>query len=642
MDPVQPSLPVIPMRSPAPSFESKIKSQIEKIKNDYPNDAKERSYKLISELKSGTEYLKASKIVKEFFPSSGSATVRIICQDYQVAEMSIEQFEALKRDSNTLSNLTSEMEVDTDSFGNNAIIIPAQKTTFDQLIQSLYPSDPEIKPSFDIDVVRLANYLDCHDFLQEQISSIREEIKQAQSEDLDKVLTLYAKLNQLESSLTEEVVNRELAEYFGKVLARARTGERQNILDKYLKAKVSALSFDNDNIDDNFLSDIGTINSLKYLKLQRCNKITDVGLLNLGNLRPTHLTLALCNNITDQALVHIKNFPLKSLNLAGSHKITDAGIAHISSIVTLTHLDLSLCSQITDLGLSHLSPLILLEYLKLESCDKVSDKGLEHLRNFIFLADLDLSSCNRITDEGMASLSIFERLAYLRINRCRLITDKGLAFISSLPLKYLGISDCKITDAGCLYISKMDKLSCLNLTRCEQITDDGIYHIRNLKKLTELALFSCVQITDAAIEFISDLNSLTWLGLQNSNKLTDVSFIYLKKLTSLNHLLILGCSELTGSGYSQLGEIVTLKKLDLSESKISDEALKSLSKLPLLTDLALCYCHEISDSGLIYIGQITTLVNLNLSGCDKITNPGLNALIGLNNLKSLTIPNKLF
>ena len=184
--------------------------------------------------------------------------------------------------------------------------------------------------------------------------------------------------------------------------------------------KLTSLSLESNNIDDEGASYLSLMTNLTYLNIS-CNKIGDAGAQYLSRL--TNLTyLDLCVN-----------------------KIGDAGTESLSRLHNLKYLDLS-ANDYGDEGAKFLPQLINLSYLDV-SLTKITDAGTAYLAEMKYLTELDCSNNPTITPEAYNYLN-----ARREDNRhnyfCEifaLISDcyasKLDGYISALIIKYLPYGD---------------------------------------------------------------------------------------------------------------------------------------------------------------------------------------------------------
>ncbi|XP_033748962.1 putative RNA-binding protein EEED8.10 isoform X1 [Pecten maximus] len=178
--------------------------------------------------------------------------------------------------------------------------------------------------------------------------------------------------------------------------------------------------------------------TLKYLDLDHCTKLTDLGIRKIG-LRCKHLTelfISHCKSLTDQSLVNItQNLKkLKALRMEGSYtQITTSGLKKIGQLVcleevsfaqnstvddeiliqcalgcpNLAHIDVSGCyKHVTDLGLQALTRCYDLSYLNISYLSHVSDSCVESLATRLGkLKTLIGRVCSGITDQAMMTFA---------------------------------------------------------------------------------------------------------------------------------------------------------------------------------------------------------------------------------------------
>ena len=107
----------------------------------------------------------------------------------------------------------------------------------------------------------------------------------------------------------------------------------------------------------------------------------------------------------------------------------------------------------------------------------------------------------------------------------------------------------------------------------------------------------------------------------------------------IEHLYLLGIAayetNLEDEALSHIGNIVTLKWLDIGTTKVTNQGLKHLAPLVSLKELILLNNH-IGDEGLIHLSKMTELQHLDLMGT-KVSDNGIVHLKKLQSLNSLRI-----
>ncbi|KAK3235554.1 hypothetical protein CYMTET_54261 [Cymbomonas tetramitiformis] len=161
-------------------------------------------------------------------------------------------------------------------------------------------------------------------------------------------------------------------------------------------------------MNDETLSRTVDINpSIKYLNLDRCDNITDDGLLHLSKLSNlNYLNLNRCIrivNVTDRVfrlerLTHLdlSDIPaltssvskdlrllqnLRELRIRHNNLIEDDTLETISKLPNLSRLDVRDCTRITDIGMKHLSTMSNLTHLDIASCTKIGVQSLLHFKD---------------------------------------------------------------------------------------------------------------------------------------------------------------------------------------------------------------------------------------------------------------------
>jgi Leucine-rich repeat (LRR) protein len=517
-------------------FNEKIKSQVEKIKSETSQGADVKSYKLLSDQKNGLDYLKAAKIIYSIFPHlDQKKKIKIDLSDGEI-EISQDVFEALKKDSITIRDMTDDAQ------GEIAFIL-INKKTFEELLKKLYSPD-SASNEIDIELIKCASYLDCKKLLENLKNQIIETANSLRPEDLEKAFTLNKALQTLPPPLFNDIIDENLSNYFGKILLEAEDPEA--LIQKFEKEKVSVLTFKS-NLSVAVLNGIKKLSGLQKLSLLNISNLSEDSLKNLPS--SIKVLTIYSSQIIDTQLVHLRSLPLlRNLSLHGS-TLTDAGLENLSTLTSLITLNLS-GTNIT--GLTHLSSLTSLKTLILSGTE--------------------------ITDEGLRPVSSLTSLTTLNLSGTQ-ITDAGLAPISSLTLlTTLDLSRNQITDAGLTHLHSLSSLMTLNLFYT-QITDEGITNLRSLNTLTSLNL-NRTQITDTGIVQLFPLTSLTTLNLSNT-PITDKGLIQLASMTSLTHLELRGI-KITSAGAAGLGRMTSLIELRLHRNQLIDEEITNLRLLPSL------------------------------------------------------------
>lgn len=235
------------------------------------------------------------------------------------------------------------------------------------------------------------------------------------------------------------------------------------------------------------------------------------------------------DNSTLATLAYRYKDMIYKLNLNNCVLVTDLGCSYLSFLTNITELFLGGCT-ISDNGILSISTLKLLSHLAVNET-LISDNGLIQIcNNFDKIIYLNLFDCVNISDYGMSSIWKLQNLCHLNISGCEGISDISLAFISRTmenSLSELLLAGNNITDKGLQFISKLSKLTLLNLSNCHKITDTGLDHIAKLPNLIDLDLYFCYRITNKGLNLISSLPKLEQLDIRMCPEITSLGLCLL-------------------------------------------------------------------------------------------------------------------
>lgn len=187
------------------------------------------------------------------------------------------------------------------------------------------------------------------------------------------------------------------------------------------------------------------------------------------------------------------------------HSLTELNISSVSMsnwtcITQLSQL-LSLClsnCNVSDEDLEKISELKV-HKLELVLCQDVTAKGLENITMFVSLTDLKFTDVFRsIHEPQFVCLYKLKQLVRLDLSD----TDAGdLLFMHAsdnyIHLRHLVLRFTRLSDAGLFYISKLPKLTYLNISLCN-ISDEGLSFVA-VGTLRELDIRSCPRVTEQGI-----------------------------------------------------------------------------------------------------------------------------------------------
>ena len=241
---------------------------------------------------------------------------------------------------------------------------------------------------------------------------------------------------------------------------------------------ISDILNNNCSIDNDFANIVFTDDDVIYIAkyMQNDNKITKFcakdnitkkSIEALPDIK--HLILHPNSKIFDNDIMHL--IYLESLNIYENNKITNVGIENLTNLKKLNiSCDIQYrMNNITDKGLQNLCNL---EELDLTFNCSITNEGIKNLQK---LKVLDITASN-ITGNGLQKLIALEEL----YDACGLTTIEDDDIVNLLNLKIFATANSRnVTNKG---ISKMNLTTFISSGN-KNITPDGIKHMTNLKNL---------------------------------------------------------------------------------------------------------------------------------------------------------------
>lgn len=281
-------------------------------------------------------------------------------------------------------------------------------------------------------------------------------------------------------------------------------------------------------------------------------------------------------------------------------------------------------------------------------CPYVPDNSilLGNISQLTHISSLDISFM-LLKDTDLNPISKLVKLTYLNLDGNEKLTTQGILQLRRIKkLSHLLLYGCTKIDAqGIDYLSKTMKLKTLGLSRAENISDDGMKSLSTMTSLTELDLEHCNSFGDLGFSFLTRLSNLTVLHfglyeLFSEQNVTNEGLMGLSELRNLKSLSLFG-RPLSDTGIQSISKLKSLTYLDISYCKlISDEGMKCLSNLKSLTFLDISLCQLITDKGIYHVSQLKNLTELKADSLPNITDEAFVSLSKLPNLTSLTLNHK--
>ena len=295
----------------------------------------------------------------------------------------------------------------------------------------------------------------------------------------------------------------------------------------------------------------------------------DLALLSVADYRGL-------NDAIVAKLAGLKN--LRRLRLTNSG-ITDAAVKMIAeSFPDLVELDISRNSLLTDAATVEMAKLEKLEILGLLFCD-FSEFGILNIVDLPRLRALDIRGNMKIGDGGMDALTLLPALRSLK-HRSPTVSNAGIRSLSQAEvLSDLEIWDMQITGQAGEHLRRMEKLTQLQICRCENFDSSGVLALGGLK-LTRLTLRN-LPIDDSAMEVFKEVPTIKLLFLQELSSITDAGMANLAHLKELERLEIVEVN-IADKSLETISKSENLKILTLQATKVTDAGLELLLTMPKL------------------------------------------------------------
>ncbi len=252
------------------------------------------------------------------------------------------------------------------------------------------------------------------------------------------------------------------------------------------------------------------------------------------------------------------------------------------------------------------------------------------------VAEWVLSEGGRVTRDGLGRVSEIDLTSTW-------ITDADLDQIGQLRhLTKLNLSHTWITDAGLERLKPLPNVRDLNLYYAEYVTDGGVAHLKGWEKIEHLNLRG-TKVTSRVFEHLGELTTLRSLDIGFS-RVTDDGFEHLANLEQLESLGF-GGNKMSGVALPLLKLLPALRRLDVGGRQRTDSGLWGLAltdfnleSIEALTELEelILNDHKLSDLGMARLEVLTRLEAIDLSRT-QVTSRGLASVAKLPRLKRLKL-----
>lgn len=317
---------------------------------------------------------------------------------------------------------------------------------------------------------------------------------------------------------------------------------------------------DGSNLTADDLALFGKLSDLEKLQIFNCRTLDHKMTTKLSGLKGL-TSLALTNSVINDATVEmiVKSFSnLIELDLSSNTNMTNGVVKILSDLSKLQRLTL-VQNQVNDIGARRLEKLKELRTLDLRGNMEAGDMALE------VVADLP-------------KLTGFK-------HRSTAVNDAGLEYLSkNQTLDSLLIQDFQITDQSGPHLSKLGKLTQLEIFRCQGFGTEGVLSLKGMN-LTRLTLRDLPNIDDRAMDVFDDLPKLKRLYLHEITSVGDSGLKHLASLKSLELLDLWTVPQMTDATVDVIATLPNLKDLTIRTTGVTDEAIDKLLKMQSLQSL---------------------------------------------------------
>lgn len=334
---------------------------------------------------------------------------------------------------------------------------------------------------------------------------------------------------------------------------------------------------------------------------------------------------------------------LQYLSLANCRGFTTAGVYYFmvgKGLHKLFHLDISGCTQITEEGMHYIARgCPLLSSLILNNMKTMTDECVYYFTKYCHhLQKLSLLHAAALTDVAITYIAeSLPKLTYLALEGNHNITGASMKLLGrGCPdLVYLFLADCfQMCDNGLKGFAATKGLRVLNLADCVRVTDTGVRCVvegPSGPTIRELNLTNCLRVGDTTLLRIAQrCHSVAYARFCYCEWVSDAGVELLGNMQSLRCLDLSGCA-VQDAGLASLGNNPNFRSISLSEcTLITDVGIQKMcSKLLLLESLDISHCVNITDYAIKFLAfSCRELVRLNISNCTLLTETSVSYISG--------------
>jgi len=317
----------------------------------------------------------------------------------------------------------------------------------------------------------------------------------------------------------------------------------------------------------------GRLTDLLKLQILNCRALNSEMVSKLTGLKQL-TSLALTNTVIDDSAVDtiVKSFPkLTVLDLSSNANMSGQVLKAISELKGLQQLTL-VQNRFNELSTRRLSKLQDLRVLDLRGNMEAGDMTLEVIAN-------------------LPKLKAFK-------HRSTAVSDFGMEHLSrNTTLENLLIQDFAITNQSGQHLAKLQKLSQLEIFRCQGFGSEGVLALKGLN-LQRLTLRDLPTVDDSALEVLKELPKLRRFYLHEISGISDSGLKNLGSLQALELLDIWSIPQMTDATLDVIATLPNLKELTVRSTAVTDAAIAKLLAMPKLQTLTFKENGTVTDAGL--------------------------------------------
>ena len=167
----------------------------------------------------------------------------------------------------------------------------------------------------------------------------------------------------------------------------------------------------------------------------------------------------------------------------------------------------------------------------------------------------------------------------------------------NVALENLLIQDFAITNQSGRHLAKLQKLTQLEIFRCEGFGSEGVLALKGLN-LQRLTLRDLPAVEDSALDVFKELTKLRRLYLHELSGISDSGLTNLTALSALELLDIWSVPQMTDATIDVIAKLPNLKELTIRSTAVTNAAIDKLIAMPKLQTLTFKENGEVTAAGL--------------------------------------------